>query len=170
MRLLTLTRTPRVDPLLVTRFEERGGIVSPDGRWLAYESNSSGRYEIYVRPFPRVGDGQWQISNAGGEQPLWARSGQELFYVASDGALMTVPVGSRGAAWSAGTATKLTERRYYTGGEDTNTTIRQYDVSPDGQRFLMIKEGGGADQTAAPASLIVVQHWTEELKRLVPTN
>ena len=143
LRLLTLTPTPRVEPLLETRFEERGGIVSPDGRWLAYESNSSGRFEIYVRPFPNVGDGQWQVSNAGGVQPLWARNGRELFYVAPDGALMTVPVESRGTTWSAGTATKLVAGRYFTGG---SLYSRQYDVSPDGQRFLMIKEGGGSDQ------------------------
>ena len=104
LRLLKLTPTPetagqgrgepveppRVEPLLETRFDERGGIVSPDGQWLAYESNSSGRYEIYVRPFPNVGDGQWQVSNAGGVQPLWARNGQELIYVSLTGALMRV--------------------------------------------------------------------------------
>ena len=182
MRLLTLTPTrptagqgrgepvepPHVEPLLETRFEERGGIVSPDGRWLTYESNSSGRFEIYLRPFPNVGDGQWQVSNAGGVQPLWARSGRELFYIAPDGALLTVPVEPRGTIWSAGTATKLVEGRYYT-GRNVNVS-RHYDVSPDGQRFVMVKTGGGTDQTAAPASLIVVQHWVEELKRLVPTK
>ena len=88
--------------------------------------------------------------------------------MAPDGALMAVPVEPRGTTWSAGTATKLVEGRYFTGGGVID--IRQYDVSPDGQRFLMIKEGGGSDQTAAPPQLIVVQHWLEELKRLVPTN
>jgi serine/threonine-protein kinase len=154
--------------LLETRFEERGGIVSPDGRWLAYESNSAGRFEIYVRPFPNVSDGQWLVSNAGGVQPLWARSGRELFYVAPNGSLLTVPVDSRGTTWSAGTATKLVEGHYFTGGN--LFTTRQYDVSLDGQRFLMIKEGGVSDPTAAPPQVIVVQHWTEELKRLVPTK
>ena len=167
--LLTLTQTPRVEPLLETRFEERGGIVSPDGRWLAYESNSSGgRFEIYVRPFPNAGAAQWQVSSAGGVQALWARSGRELFYLAPDGTLMTVPVELSSTAWSAGTAMKILEGRYFRGAGGNVT--RQYDVSPDGQRFLMIKEGGGADQTAAPPQIIIVQHWTEELKRLVPTN
>ena len=166
LRLLTLAPTLRVEPLLETRFEERGGIVSPDGRWLAYESNSAGRFEIYVRPFPNVGAGQWQVSNAGGVQPLWARTGRELFYVAPDGVLMTVLVEPRGTRWSAGTATKLVAGRYYTAAGAF--VARQYDVSPDGQRFLMIKQGGGTDQTAAPPQLIVVQHWQEELKRLVP--
>jgi len=168
LQLLTLTPTPRVAPLLETPSDERGGIVSPDGRWLAYESNSAGRFEIYVRPFPNVGDGQWQVTNGGGVQPLWARSGRELFYLAPDGALMMLPVEAHGTTWSAGAATKFVEGRYFTGAG--NNVARQYDVSPDGQRFLMIKDAGGTDPTSAPASLIVVQHWTAELKRLVPVK
>jgi serine/threonine-protein kinase len=168
LRLLTLTPTPRVEPLLETRFEERGGVVSPDSRWLAYESNFSGRFEIYVRPFPNVGAGQWQVSNAGGVQALWARSGRELFYLEPDGALMTVPVEPRGTAWSAGTAIKLVEGRYFRGAGGNVT--RQFDVSPDGQRFLMIKEGRDTDQTPTPPQIIVVQHFDEELKRLVSTK
>jgi eukaryotic-like serine/threonine-protein kinase len=165
LRLLTLTPTPRVEPLLETRFEERNGSVSPDGHWLAYESNSAGRFEIYVRPFPNAAAGQWQVSSAGGVHPLWARSGRELFYVAPDGALMTVPVEPHDTTWSAGTATKLFPASSFTG-----SIGREYDVSPDGQRFLMMKEGGGSDQIAAPPQIIVVQHFDEELKRLVPTK
>jgi eukaryotic-like serine/threonine-protein kinase len=78
---LALDGTRRVTPLLQTQFDERNGIVSPDGRWLAYESNSSGRFEVFVRPFPNVGGGQWPVSRAGGTRPLWARNGKELFYV-----------------------------------------------------------------------------------------
>jgi Tol biopolymer transport system component len=98
LRLLTLTPTPRVEALIETRADERGGVVSPDGRWLAYESNSSGRYEIYVTPFPAVGDGVWKISSAGGVQPLWGPRAQELFYVAPDGALMAVSGEARAAS------------------------------------------------------------------------
>ena len=123
-------------------------------------------FEIYVRPFPNVGGGQWQVSTAGGTRPLWARSGKELFYVGADGALLRVPVEASGATWNAGTPTKLLEGRYYTGD---GTSGRTYDVSPDGQRFLMIK-APGTDAGAAPPALIVVQHWDEELKRLVPTK
>ena len=162
---LALDGTRRVTPLLQTKFDERNGIVSPDGRWLAYESNSSGPFEIYVRPFPNVGGGQWQVSTAGGRQPLWARSGKELFYFGADGALLRVPVEASGATWNAGTPMKLLEGRYYTG----TGSGRAYDVSPDGQRFLMIK-APGTDASAAPPALIVVQHWDEELKRLVPTK
>lgn len=93
--LLTMGPTPGVTPLVETRFDERGGVVSPEGRWLAYESNRSGTYEIYVQPFPNVDGGLWQVSTGGGVQPLWARSGRELFYIAPDDALMAVPVETR---------------------------------------------------------------------------
>ena len=119
-----------------------------------------------LTPGTRIGP--YEVTGSLGVQALWAPSGRELFYVAPDGALMAVPVDPRGTAWSAGTATRLVEGRFYTGAG--GEVSRQYDVSADGQRFLMIKEGGDTDQTVAPPSLIVVQHWFEELKRLVPTN
>ena len=163
---IQLDGTHRVRPLVQSSFIERNGIVSPDGRWLAYEANDSGRVEISVRPFPDVNSGHWQVSTAGGTRPLWARSGQELFYVSPTGALMRVGV-ERSASWSATTPTLLVKEGYFT----TPALVgRTYDVSRDGQRFLMIKEGGGTDQTATPPQLIVVQHWIEELKRLVPTK
>ena len=161
---MTLDGTRRVTPLVQSPFAERNGVVSPDGRWLAYEANDSGRVEVYVRPFPEVNSGHWQVSTTGGTRPLWAPSGQELFYVAPTGALMRVGV-ERAPSWAATTPTLLVKERPST---NPNTYIgRTYDISSDGQRFLMIKEGG-ADQTGAPPQIIVVQHWTEELKRLVP--
>jgi serine/threonine-protein kinase len=154
--------------LLHTKSDERNGTVSPDGRWLAYESNRSGPFEIYVRPFPNVSDSESQVSTTGGRQPLWApRTGKELFYVGADGALLRVSVEASGATWHAGTPMKLLEGRYFTRSDASGG--RTYDVSPDGQRFLMIK-APGTDAGAAPPALIVVQHWDEELKRLVPTN
>jgi serine/threonine-protein kinase len=163
---LALDGTRRVTPLLQTKFDEINGIVSPDGRWLAYESNSSGSFEIYVQPFPKVGGGQRQVSTSGGRQPLWARSGKELFYVDGNNALLRVPVEASGTTWNAGTPMKLLEGGYVTGG---GTLGRAYDVSPDGQRFLKIT-APATDARAAPPALIVVQHWDEELKRLVPTR
>jgi serine/threonine-protein kinase len=163
---LALDGTRQVTPILQTKVDELNGIVSPDGRWLAYESSSSGRFEIYVQPFPNVDGGQRQVSVAGGRQPLWARSGKELFYVGPDRALLRVPVEASVATWNAGPPMKLFEGRYVTGG---GTLGRSYDVSPDGQRFLMVK-APGTDASAAPPALIVVQHWDEELKRLVPTK
>jgi serine/threonine-protein kinase len=116
-----------------------------------------------VRPFPNAGSGQWQVSTGGGVAPVWAQSGKELFYLGPDGTLWRVPVEASGATWNAGTPTKLLEGRYYTprGGN----VGRTYDVSPDGQRFLMIKSSS-ADATIAQPSLIVVQHFDEALKRL----
>ena len=154
----------RVTPLLQTKFNERNGIVSPDGRWLAYESDNSGSFEVYVRPFPNVGDSQSQVSTAGGRQPLWARSGKELFYLGADETLLSVPVNVIAGGWHAGAPVKLLDARYYTG----NGSGRAFDVSPDGQRFLMIK--GPTNAGVPPPALIVVQHWDEELKRLVPTK
>ena len=154
-------------PLVQSPSIERNGIVSPDGRWLAYESNESGRFEISVRPFPDVNRGHWQVSTGGGTRPLWAPSGQELLYVSPTGALMRVGV-ERAPTWAATPPTQLVKEGYAT--IPGSLSGRSYDIAPDGQRFLMIKEGGGADQTAAPPSLVVVQHWLEELKRLVPTR
>ena len=95
------------------------------------------------------------------DEPNW----QELFYIAPGGALMSVPV-KRGATWTAGTPTKLIETVYFRGGGGNDS--RMYDVSLDGKRFLMIKQDVSADQSGA--RIVVVQHWLEELKRLVPTK
>ena len=109
---MALDGTRRVTPLVQSPFAERNGVVSPDGRWLAYEANDSGRVEISVRPFPEVNSGRWQVSTAGGTRPLWARSGQELFYVSPTGALMRVGV-ERGPSWAATTPTLLVKEGYY---------------------------------------------------------
>ena len=162
---LRLDSTHAVTPLVQTPFSERNGEVSPDGRWLAYEADDSGRFNIYVRPFPDVSSGYWQVSTDGGTRPLWARNSEELFYLNETGALMRVGV-AHGPTWSASAPTKLFEGRY---GAAANQSGRTYDIAPDGKRFLMIKVGG-ADQTAVPTSLIVVQNWREELKRLVPAK
>ena len=162
---IELDATRRVTPLVQSPFTERNGIISPDGRWLAYEANDSGPFEVYVRPFPEVNSGRWLVSTAGGTRPIWVRSGQELIYVSPTGALMGVGV-ARGPSWAATTPTLVVKEGYFT---NLNWWGRSYDISPDGQRFLMIKEGG-IDGTAAPSSIIVVQHWVEELRRLVPTK
>jgi serine/threonine protein kinase/Tol biopolymer transport system component len=154
---LRLDATHGVTPLVQTSFSERNGEVSPDGRWLAYEANDSGQFDIYVRPFPDVSSGHWQVSMGGGTRPLWARNGQELFYLNPAGALMRVGV-ARGPTWAASTPTRLLEGRY---GAGPNQNGRTYDIAPDGRRFLMIKPVG-TEQTAVPTSLVVVQNWLEE--------
>ncbi len=154
-----------VQPLVATDFIERNGEISPDGRWLAYESDNSRRFEIYVRPFPNVDGGQWQVSTSGGTRPVWARNGRELFYMAPDGAVMGVRVDARGSMWGAASPTKILNGGYFTGGGNSG---RAYDVSPDG-RFLMIKQAGSGDGTSSP-QIVVVRNWFEELKRLVPVR
>ena len=162
---LQLDGTRRVTPLVQTPFAERNGILSPDGGWLAYEANDSGRLEVYVRPFPEVTSGLWQVSTGGGTRPLWARNGQELFYVSPAGALMRVGV-ERAQSWAATMPTLLIKEGY--AADPGGNSGRTYDISPDGQRFLLVKAGDGSGQAAEPPSLIVVQHFDEELKRLVP--
>jgi eukaryotic-like serine/threonine-protein kinase len=163
---LRLDGTPAVTPLVQTPFSERNAEVAPDGRWLAYEANDSGRFNVYVRPFPDVSSGYWQVSTDGGTRPLWARNSQELFYLSPTGDLMRVGV-ALGPTWAATAPTRLFEGSY---GAAANQSGRTYDVAPDGKRFLMIKAGGRREQTAVPTSLVVVQNWREELKRLVPAR
>src|SRR5262249_2356541 len=106
----------RVTPLLQTRFNERNAEVSPDGRWLAYESDESGRDEIYVRPFPDVDAGRWPISADGGTRPVWARNGRELFYTTGSTPnpvrLMRVSIETT-PGFVAGPPQLLFEGRYY---------------------------------------------------------
>ena len=158
---LALTGEHRVEPLIQTRFNELDGEISPDGRWLAYQSDESGEMQVYVRPFSGDPGGIRQISTAGGTRPLWSRNGQELFYLAPTGALMSVAIRG-GATWTASAPARLFEGAYFS--PPTGAIGRTYDVSPDGKRFLMIKSAAGTGR------IVVVQNWFEELKRLVPTN
>jgi serine/threonine-protein kinase len=149
-----------VRPLVQTKFNERNPELSPDGRWLAYQSDESGATEIYVRPFPDVDAGRWQVSAGGGAYPLWGRDGRELFYYGPDDWLVSVPIRSE-KSFTFGSAARVVEvSRYY-----TQLVGRNYDVSADGRRFLVLRgeEEGRAD-------VRVVLNWTEELKRLVPVN
>jgi eukaryotic-like serine/threonine-protein kinase len=153
----------QVQPLLHTSFGERNPHLSPDGRWMVYESDESGQNEIYVRPFPAVDAGRWQVSAGGGVQPVWARNGRELFY-RNAAAFMAVPIQTT-PAFAAGKPTMLFQGQYLAGPGG-----RTYDVSPDGRRFLMVKTGGGQSGNAIPFRFVIVENWIEELKRLVPTN
>jgi len=148
-------------PLLASTFNELNPEISPDGRWLAYTTNESGNYEVYVRSFPDVdGGGRWQVSTDGGMHPLWARNEQELFY-RNDDAIMAVSI-ETDPTFVAGNPEALFEGSYFraAGG-------RTYDVSLDGEQFLMIKQVEGATTTP---QIIVVENWFEELNRLAPTE
>ena len=151
------------EPLLATEFNELNADVSPDGHWIAYQSDESGQYEVYVRPFPNVDEGgQRQVSRGGGTRPLWARDRRELFYLDSGQRLTSVSF-RIDPSLDFDNPELILEESYFV------SVGRTYDVSPDGERFLMIKEGGAGDGTP-PAEFILVQNWLEELKRLVPTN
>ena len=149
----------QVSSLLETAFSELNGVISPDGRWLAFQSDGSGRPEIYVRPFPGTAGGQWPVSTAGGRMPAW--SGARLLFFQADGSLMEVRFEGRNSRWHAEAPAKLLDSQYFAGS--AATIARTYDVSPDGQRLLMIKPSRAGSQPVS-AGLIVVQHWDEELK------
>ena len=147
-------RKPR--PFLHTSFSERQAQFSPDGRWLAYTSNESGRPEIYVTPYLSA-EGKSQVSSAGGDGAVWARNGHELFFREGD-RMMAVDVDTR-AGFKAGKPHMLFE------GRSAGFSFADYDVAPDGQRFLMIQ----SPQTSV-RQLHVVFNWFEELQRRVPTG
>ncbi len=141
-----------------------------DGRWIVYESNQTGQAQIYVRPFPNVADALYQITSEGGRTPVWSPTGRELFFV-NRTSMMVVPV--QLTPFSAGTPQKLFDApsMLLDGRFAGVGTVRNYDIARDGKRFLMIKESEGSGADARPsASMIVVQNWHEELKRLVPTR
>ena len=149
----------KAQPFLQTPFNEGAADFSPDGRWLAYISDESGRYEVYVQPYPGPG-GKWQISTEGGTEPAWNRNGRELFYRSGD-KMMAVEVTTQ-PAFAAGKPRMLFEGRY----QPSPVQSTNYDVSPDGQRFLMLKP----TEQAAPTQINVVLNWFEELKRKVPAG
>jgi len=159
---LSLDKGHDTEILLGTLFFELHPEVSPDGRWLAYTSDESGRREIYVQPFPALG-GKWQVSTEGGAEPVWNPNGGELFYRDGD-KLMSVPV-TTAPEFTAGKPVLLFEGHYEV--DPFSNDARNYDVSPDGQHFVMIKAEGDSRGTT---EIVVVLNWFEELKRLVPTN
>jgi serine/threonine-protein kinase len=156
--------------LVQTEFEELNAEISPDGRWMAFQSNRSGVFEVYVKPFPDVNDGEWRVSAAGGGEPLWARDGKELFYRAPKGAVMRVSIAA-GATWTASTPTQLFDASWaVASGAAGPFWSRMYDVSPDGKRFLMIKNVDAPGQRPTAPRIVIVQNWFEELKARVPTK
>ncbi len=136
---------------------------SPDGKWLAYVSDETSTLQVYVRPFPGP-EVKWLISdeNEGGAQPVWAPDGKELFY-RSGNRTMVVSIRTQGQTLTAGTPKVLFEGSYVS--HSVPPGFQYYDISPDGKRFLMLKEGTAQEQ----GQINVVLNWFEELKRLVPT-
>jgi serine/threonine protein kinase/Tol biopolymer transport system component len=148
-------------PFLRTEFQESDGKFSPDGRWIAYQSNESGRFEVYVQPFSGMAGGapsgagsKWQISTAGGTEPGWRGDGRELFYLSPDLKLTAVEIKTAGDTFQAGVPRPLFQTR-------AAGNAPRYDVTSDGQRFFVVTSA----DVAASAPLTVVTNWQAGLKR-----
>jgi serine/threonine-protein kinase len=140
-------------PFIVTPFDEHSPQFSPDGKWIAYVSDESGRTEVFVQPFPGPGQ-KWLLSTGGGIDPVWSKDGRELFFREGD-ALMAAPVAPKGEVFSAGRPQRLFEVRFDTGNNGPN-----YDVSRDGQWFVVPRQ----DRMPAPGELHVVLNWFGEVR------
>ena len=158
---VSLTGDPVSEDLLVTEFNEGNAALSPNGQWVAYQSNTSGEFEVYVRPFPDADSALHPISTNGGRNPLWAPDGRELFYVESDGRLLAVPI-QTDPTFARGTATVVMDGDYQP---------TAYDIDPSGERFLVVKpmEALVGDSRSLP-SLTFVLNWVRELTERVPVN
>ena len=166
--MISLEGDSEPEPLLEGAFRERNAALSPDGKWMAYQSDESGQYEIYVRPFPEVEGSRSPISNAGGFSPVWSADGEELFYIEPG-----PPARLMSAAVELDPAFALTGREAVIDWPYRTTnggTGRAYDVAPDSERFIAIRNGTGEtdDVDAEPPGLTVVLNWFEELRERVP--
>jgi len=165
-RVIVLPLATGGSPGAVARPLFNGGFpeVSPNGRYVAYQSAESGQNEVYVRPLVEVDAGRWQVSSGGGTRPVWASSSRELFYLDESQRLTAVPVEMSGSTFTAGKPVRVLDTSFA-----NPFPARWYDVSQDGQRFLMVKDNA-AGTPNAPPSMVVVEHWLGELKARVPTN
>jgi serine/threonine protein kinase len=152
-------------PLLQGKHNEKYPKISPDGRWMAYQSDESGKYEVYVHSFPDVNKGRWQVSTNGGNSPLWSPDGREMFYRSGD-SFMAVDVETE-PAFRPAKPKVLFKGTYFSRNDFT-----LWDISPDGKRFLMINPPGAAPSTAAAPQpkINIVLNWLEELKQRVPAK
>jgi Tol biopolymer transport system component len=157
---IPVTGDKKAIPLIQTPFNEIEGVVSPDGHWLAYASDESGHYEVYVQPFApgasKPTTGKWQISLGGGRDPHWRGDGRELFYVSTDRKMTAVEVKASGDSFVPGKPKALFEARMFVDG-----TLSRYAVTTDGQRFLMAAEADGT----AEAPIHVTANWLGGLKK-----
>jgi serine/threonine protein kinase len=149
------------ESLFGSEANEAGAVISPNGRWVAYQSNRSGHYEVYVERFPELGD-RHTISTSGGVAPRWIRSGH-LFYTSNDGRQVFEAYVSPGERLSTGAIQRVFQGAY---AAPNPIGVREYDVFPDGKRFVLFKDSAAANTTQP--SLVVVQKWLEELKKRVP--
>jgi dipeptidyl aminopeptidase/acylaminoacyl peptidase len=156
-------RLPEATPLVASPSAEYAANISPDGRYFAYQSaESGGRFAVYVQPYPDTSKGRWQISSDAGLAPVWARTGRELFYLDESFTLMAVTVEASGGQFVASRPFKVLDAQ-------TSGDFYSYDVTPDGRRFLMMKESTAGNRSRPP-EMVVVLNWREELKARVPTQ
>jgi serine/threonine-protein kinase len=162
----TIGPSAETRPLLDSTFTESAPAISPDGRWLAYQSGESGRPEVYVRPFPAVGQGRWTISTGGGTEPRWAPNGRELYFLdrsggwTTPGVLMSAPV-KPGSTFIHGQPTAVL--KIPPGASSA------YDVGPDGRFLFHFQRAMRGGEKAPRQEIIIAQNWFEELKARVPT-
>jgi len=144
-------------PLMQAKWTVRNAQFSPDSRWIAYASNETGSMEVYVSSFPSA-TGKWQVSSTGGQEPKWRQDGKELFYISAEGKMMAIPV-TTGASFKAGPPVALfqTRLRHPVGVPD----VFSYDVSGDGQRFLILTR---VDESN-PDPLSVLLNWASEMEK-----
>jgi dipeptidyl aminopeptidase/acylaminoacyl peptidase len=157
-------------PLLNQDYQEIQPKISPNGRWIVYASNESGKGEIYVRSFPDVNQGRWQVSTGGGDSPLWSPDGRELFYLNGD-AVMVVSVTTEPSFNILGTPKVLFRGTYVSAMPGPDGT--PWDIHPDGKRFLMMKppaSTGATPVAAGPRKINIVLNWFEELKQRAPVK
>jgi Tol biopolymer transport system component len=160
LRMLRLTAGATPQDLVKTPFAEQNPHISPDGRWLAYQSDESGRIEVYVRPFPDVNHGRWQVSTQGGSRPLWGRDGRELFYLDASRRMTMVSVSQAGTLSFGRPVAMFETAQFGLEGQQRN-----FDLAPDGKRFLMVKN---LPPPSDVPPLMLIQHWFEDLRAKVP--
>ncbi len=163
--LLTLVGDRKPVALWQSPFRKTHSQISPDGKWIVYSSNETGRIEIYVRPFPS-GEGQWQISTNGGFFPRWRSDGKELFYMGATslGKMISVKVNPAGPTFEYGDPVELFDSGYVELGH-VGLNYHTYAVSPDGRRFLIPRPESTSDEETASAPITVVLNWTAGLKK-----
>jgi serine/threonine-protein kinase len=167
---LTMEQERKWKPILEGRYMYAQPRMSPDGRWLAYTSGESGRNEIYVRPYPEIDAGKWQVSTNGGDSALWSPDGRELFYRNGDEVLV-IPVRT-GQAFNNDSPRTLFRGAYVAANHTPDTLeLSPWDIHPDGKRFLMMGDVGTTASTAGgPRKINIIVNWFEELKQRVPVK
>ena len=167
LHLLSLKDPYELTPLVTEHGGEVNGVVSPNGRWLAFQNLRAS--EIYIVPFPNTTEGRWLVTDDdGGSRPLFGPDNKELFYL-SEGRLMVVTI-EDGLSPNPGRPRVVAEGPYFSPPWASRIVNRTYDITPDGRRLLMVKPGGNPDELQSPTELHVVFNWFEELKQLVPTE